>query len=546
MTAWLLRVEGVNFAATLYDTNDLSTVRGASIGLLHAGDLAEAIARDIGAVAVPVFSGASQAAICFTAPAGLADIPAAIAAAAEKRLARPGAKGEPFPHLDFIAVAVPLGDGANAEEAALERATARTRQRQFRRFTTPAIPFSATARQADALDGFRPATHELKMRQRVLGSERQLPAPLPVSGSVRARKDYGRDARQGFYRMEIALGQTLGDAILGMGNEALSFTDDLEAMVEDGPTTLPLAVANKIAVVYADGNGFGDARAAAGSTSAFSAIVRPLQRALLARLLRPLAAGARGSLQSAFALDDGGHFGLRFETLLWGGDEMCFVMPAWLATGFVGNFLSAQPWEVGKVTLTHALGVAIADRKTPIRQLQYIAKESADSAKEAGLRDRNSVTFDIFESLAPPDDDLSKARVSLYGAAASDDDFPKRLAFDGAGYDDLMKRLTAITADFPRSQIYAALRAARLADGGNLLGAEAQVASDAGLAAYGRRAGRDSALGMDALILPARATAAPTKPDSLPPVLDLARIALLWDYVEPLPGLLDYFASEAS
>lgn len=565
MTRWLLRVEGVNFSSTLYDTNDLSTVRGASIALLQVEKVAEDIADRIGTQRKAVFAGASQAAVTFIAPAGL-DVPAAVATAAEARLSQPGRAEEPFPHLDIIVQAVPLGTEGNAEEVALERATALTRLRQFKRFTTPPVRFEPNARHADDLDGFRPATAELKNRYNLLGSANELARakPLRVSQSVKARKAYGRLARQAFYRLDIALGEKLADEVLrekpedevlGKTGVGLTFTDDLQAIVERGrdpnspfsEVALPLQIQNKIAVIYADGNGFGAAREEINSTAEFSAKVRPLQRKLLARLLRRLAKGAFESKNEAFALREGQRLGLRFETLLWGGDEMCFVMPAWLAIGFVGAFLSEDPWQVAGVKLTHALGVAIADRKTPIRQLQYIAKTSADAAKEADLRHCNSVTFDIFESLAPPDDDLGRARASLFGVSARESNFANQLAFKGDHYLELVKHLTRITGanGFPRSQIYAALRAARLAGGEDLLGREAQAASDRSLLVYAQRAGRDGEIKVEELRLPGGKPPVLSAASAPPSVLDLARIALLWDYVSPQPGILDILLPEA-
>ena len=47
MPDWLLRVEAVNFAATMDDTSDLSTQRGASLVALDAG---EAVRAGVGAV----------------------------------------------------------------------------------------------------------------------------------------------------------------------------------------------------------------------------------------------------------------------------------------------------------------------------------------------------------------------------------------------------------------------------------------------------------------------------------------------------------------
>ena len=194
-----------------------------------------------------------------------------------------------------------------------------------------------------------------------------------------------------------------------------------------------------------------------------------------------LAAGALGNWPDTFAVADSYRgqpvLGLRFETILWGGDELAFVMPAWLATTFVeGFFRHSAGWTINNdrtgesFQLTHAVGVAIGHVKVPIRQLRTIAKDAADAAKEAGLRSVNSVTFEIFESLHPPDDDLGRWRKSVFGDSVDDNELAKKLALPG-DFSKVLARFEAIVRGesrkegfrpgFPRSQIYTALRKLR-------------------------------------------------------------------------------------
>ena len=68
-TPYLLRVEAVNFHHFLYDTEDLSTIRGGSLLLLNAADLIAKEALPQAGATEPerVASGASQAIFRFTA-----------------------------------------------------------------------------------------------------------------------------------------------------------------------------------------------------------------------------------------------------------------------------------------------------------------------------------------------------------------------------------------------------------------------------------------------------------------------------------------------
>lgn len=85
---------------------------------------------------------------------------------------------------------------------------------------------------------------------------------------------------------------------------------------------------------------------------------------------------------------------IRLETLLWGGDEMLFVVPAWLGMDFLQRFFEcSRTWTLadGKAELTHAAGIVFCQAKTPIRIIQQLAKDLADRVKEAKDAEGNDV-----------------------------------------------------------------------------------------------------------------------------------------------------------
>ncbi len=549
--SWICHFEGVNFAATLADTNDLSTMRGASLALLKLDVLAKEALDAAGFKPDQVFSGASQCAFRFEAAGGEEALVKAFDKEL-KRIAAEAAQPVPLRHLSFVHGIAPLaGEGREAEERALKTARARALARQHRQWTvTP--PALTGATDADPFDRVSPAVEKIKLpkgKSRTLplnGEDEQRPHDeVRVSTSVAARRKYGRTQRQQFYADELGADAT--SYILGKGDDRLVFTDSIEDIVDDPPSALKVSLNRKVALVYADGNSFGAAREKLG-TPAFSAEVKKLQKAMLAGMLEWLAAGARHKdeeIRQAFRVVDAHKHGpgLRFETLLWGGDETMFVMPSWLATAFVELFFDLTgEWKIGGQKLTHALGIVIANAKTPVRQLQKIAKEAADAAKDLGLRGENSATFEIFESLAPPDVSIVPMRKHLYGIDNDDDlnYLTQQLALPGDKFGEAMRLIERLSGDggFPRSQIYAALRKARQASQ-SLMDRDSEQAVLREFDLYARRAGRklklsgsNSGFDKSQLALPL------TSINKRETMVNLLMLTQLWDYASPLGGAL--------
>lgn len=509
--AYIVRAEGVNFAATLDDTQDLSTIRGSSLALLAIGDAVEAaLARAGASDPRRIFVGASQAAYGFRAPAGAGETVRNQVAAA---LAARGPNGEPFDHLSFV---VDVVEGNDQE--ALDRAEAHNRARQFRQWTVPLPSFLPSAAGFDSRDRARPAVEKDREAPGEADGE-----PILVSPSVAARRSYGRRMRQAFYRTQAK------DAA-----EGLAFCDSFQDIVGDPPEGLPLSLPFRMALVYADGNGFGAIRDRLGA-EAFSTILEPLRQELLRRVLAWYHAGLNADARRfAFAGDDG-EARLRLETLLWGGDELMFVMPSWLVFDFLEGFFDATAgWMAGREPLTHSVGVVVCHHKVPIRQARALAKDIADALKEAArerdLGKRNAMAIEIFESLMPPQDGLSAYRSRLYGTTEA---LALDLAFPGEGFAELRERCRVFAGKgesvhaLPRSQLSRALGAARNA-GPSLAAPAASEAAERTLADYARRVRGSPDF---AAMVPALPRLAGTPPRPL--ALELALLAGVWDYADP-------------
>lgn len=582
MAKVLVRAEGVNFAATVFDTNDLSTIRGASLALLRMDGLIRSSLEAKFANVTEYFAGASQAAYVVTGdqPDLAEQIRQTVNTALRTGKAWDGEKAPPIqavlPHLTIMVDAIPVeGAGLEAEENALTYAEAANKARQFRSWTVDAQAINPTAEDMDYLDGRRPGVRRIDLPKDKVLVPTATATSMAKSDSVRVspaterRRAFGRDQRQRFYRSE--LGDQLFKQVFTV-DERTPVVNEVRHLVEDAGSGVPVAIRNKIAVVYADGNDFGKARVKVGAKE-FSAKLKPMRRDLLRRLLDWMIAGVNdANYMEKFGVETKkGHdqYGLRLETLLWGGDEMAFTMPAWLAYPFAVRFIEAtKHWEpIGGVRLTHAIAIAIADRKTPLRQLRAIAHDAADIAKEAGLRGEDSLTIDIFESNVPSEGDLgviNQTRAEQFGLLPGDDGhalgLERKLAFTAEYIEGLSAKMAtlsgkAVGEGFPRSQIYGALRKARevtrKANDGTadptVLAGQIANAVKAHFEAYRKRAGGHEAM---KLLAAHRLQFAPVLGDEAdtwtPSALEIAQIARLWDYIHPFDVALETIgASEA-
>ena len=417
MPQYLLRIEGVNFATTLYDTSDLSTIRGASLALLRVDDAVRALFAEHGTTATLRFAGASQAAFTFDAR----DQEAASDIAGDIRKGLAG--HDVYKYLSFVVDAVPITDS----KAALTAVEARNRTRQFRQWTVDLPAFSPATPACDERDRMRPASTKIRVPPKdqvdVFPGDAANDPPdfveQPASCSVEARRSYGRRERQQFYSKEVKAAA-----------KGLHFTDSFADIVGKLPEPLPpLSLRNKIAVVYADGNKFGSMKGRSAETiERFAAHLKNKRCELLTAILEGFRRAIADPVQKQrFAVPDSRKpefYGLRFETLMWGGDEFLFVMPSWLALSFADAcFRWINDWEFDGQRLTHSMGVAICHHKTPIRQAKAVAEALADSCKTvmASAAPCNAVSFAIFESYMPQDTNLDDYRNRLFGARNRED-----------------------------------------------------------------------------------------------------------------------------
>lgn len=537
MKHWLLRYEAVDFENSLFDSSQLSAIRGASLTFLYSAHLVERlISERAGSSARTIYAGASQGAFCFSASEEAAR---RLKADIEAALSSPDSETGCHQHMAYV-VALTQGNDHNALVRAEALCNAAAAQKAFL-----------------ALPAFR--------RDQTKPGERRDPRPaLPeggISAAIRDRAEFGRRQRQDFYQK--FLGQ-------GAKGPSFDFTDEFEEITQganrlhqritgetETPSKLPLSLHNKMAVFFADGNAFGKHRDRAinrakdlSGLTTLSADLVKLQQELLKAITAWLQDHYNPDEENAWFARDrrDGILRARFETLMWGGDEMVFVLPSWLAFDFAELFFSTvTDWKVDGNPLTFSAGMVICDRKTPISQAKAVAEDLSNAskkiAKDAGDYGLNTLQIEIFEGLSLPEHDVDNFRARLYfhGRAIDDDEEQKRqtnmqLTIKGEDVRGLASRIIELQKKLPRSQVQKLLnigsregvaykRTARADKGETEERPEHKQLKEA-LKTYLKRAGSESELDPKELSV---LKPIDGKPASL--AIDIAMIARLWDYV---------------
>jgi hypothetical protein len=485
----VLWIEGVDFAETLFDSEKLSIIRGASRTLEEMPPYVSKIVENAFPGFTVIASGASMAGYVVS---GTDTQVLQVRSDIDEGLSQTpgdGLKDPPFRHMRFHTAHISC---ATEEEVprAIEQARAVIRLAQLRE---PGVrhDFPATdVKPCPPYDSIRPATEDV-----VLPSGKSV-----LSSASAARWRFGRAQRQ---QMLVA---NLRDRAL---------VDDFQEMVYKPPNLaggkpLPISVRNKIAVFMADGDKFTELRnrikATLNSTpkglEVFSSALNRRTKELLKHLVEAMEAHekAGGDAKKAVSievLDSTRHRGkrdvnellketplLRIETLMVGGDDTLFVVPAWLGWWLAVNFFTcANGWAIdtkdmkdvglegvtppADAKLLFSAGMVIAPVKTPIRALKAAAWDLMQIAKDSG----GGLEIEVLESLEPPAAGIIDYRDRLLGdswreAEGADRKRKSRLTISRADVSGAFTTIAGLTidgTDVPFSQLHHALRQARRA-----------------------------------------------------------------------------------
>jgi hypothetical protein len=422
--ATYILVEAVNIYANVFDTSQLSVIRGGSYLLAKAiQDIADGCVGRL----EPLSVGASSGLFRVKDPETAGEI--------EGLLRRFLDQHETFGLFTFC---IEFCTCDNLREAK-EILKAKVRFRQLRQLTK--VPDRAEWAKCNA-EGIRlvPCGREGK-RAAIPGPQGSNPEET-LSTSVARRRTAGRGLRAGIYfdllgadrgakprQQEPCDG--LNVAAQAVPSEELchrldrtGFTEELETLARcDGFRALN----HKVAVIYLDGNGFGRIQRTHVKNPIqqiqFDACIGRQRRAWLATLLKSLLNGTyeRVRLTETKASETKGDI-LRLETLLWGGDEMTLVVPAWLGLDVLQLFYAVSAdWRFATEKLTHAGGIVLCNAKTPIARTRALAQTLADDVKawsKGENRSDNRFDYLVLESIDyPVEPTLADFRRGRYGYA---------------------------------------------------------------------------------------------------------------------------------
>lgn len=427
--AHLLRIEAVNLDTVLEDTDQLSVIRGGGLMALEAvGGFAGKpvplpparwtrwlpfLRRWLGRTtqAELISGGASVGLYRLQLPPDPSAEPhRELVAHVAARLA------EDYPHHCFVVDLEPFPDGADEFKSARERVIAKNRLRQLQQPSLALPEIDASPHGPCARDDLRPAAAAQHLRRTALGTR---PGKLWLSPSVFERYRCGRERKRGF----------LNDLVAPRLGRALDYTEDFEQLAGDFPQDRRLQ--NKLAVLYFDGNDFGKHQSRCDSPDVLQTFDQTLRDHRI-RLLQDLIGHLAGR-PDAFArpYDRAGKLdaaaeasALRFELLLWGGDELLFVVPAWLGLkALFTAWRSMAGWTWQDQPLTQAGALIFCDHKTPIDRMTALARELAERVKahdRGAGRQENLFDYLILESIDFPAEPLRAYFARRYpGLAAS-------------------------------------------------------------------------------------------------------------------------------
>jgi hypothetical protein len=347
MPTFLIQVEAVNLSNVVYDTHDLSTIRGGSFMLLTA--IQEMAAAFQGRM-TSITTAASQGLFTVDESAqSIHSLEQAILADLETRTGG---------HATFLVASEP--DNGDFP-LVLARLQAQIRRQQWR-MPTVRVPADEAAADACFLDGWRPAVSAYRVdptRPRV-----------KISRATEFRRRYGRRVKDSIF--QAILSDPAYDENL--------CAKDLNRLASD-PSKGTLD--GKIALIHIDGNRFGSIRRALCTTpETRQAFDQQIQQGCREPFLRALLNYAKSD--PAFQTrDDEGNAALRIEILLWGGDEMTLVVPAWRGWKTIDLYYQqANTLCFQGVSLSHRAAIIFCHHNAPILQIRRMAEELLERTRE--------------------------------------------------------------------------------------------------------------------------------------------------------------------
>jgi len=414
-----MRIEATGFDHTVYDSNDISTIRGGSFLLL---DTVEQLGNCFPDRIEKITTGASVGLFRVKNGADPSDLKKDIVSHLNEVT-----EGHATFVLDFV-------DSEKQNFSEIRALlTARNRYSQMRQLDIPWGQGWHGSKAPCQVNGILPGVQE---------KNKEL-----MSASVLFRKDKGIPLRDKIY-----------EKIIG-ADSGLNFTDHLEELgtIENG--NVPENVNGKIAFIYLDGNKFGTIRQKYCQNK--DKLIE-YDEAIQNSFRSPVFKNVVDHMQTdPLSMTDDGK--IRLETLLWGGDEIEWVVPAWKGLDILRLFFKQALPEfpivsdgVGQtVPLTHAAGIVFCHCKAPILQIRKLARNLADIVKfdmksiPGSTDEGNLFHYLVLESFDMLEGDTQAFLEKFYRPCRYND-----LKIKGSEIAKIMSQISQLKQFFPRSKVY--------------------------------------------------------------------------------------------
>lgn len=396
-------LEGQNFAASILDTQDLSTIRGGSLlmrDLVTSAD--KRLAQFFPDKVQPATLGGSFGIWHVDAPAKTVQ---EVLPQLHADLTREDAR-----HLGFGLVAVTddgPGDGTGfaRQRKRIRAALQRARLSENR---LPYPDLNSAGQGVCEIDFVRPTS---KRARKITGAGEY----KSISQAVADRREAGMKGKQKLLREEIAENTLEKAAREALKRDGRPFAMQI-ASISERFADRPLLKSNlqdKICVIALDGNGFGKIQDAALDASdrietqkAFDDALASMRRTLVADVFDlVIAEGCEGPPTPEEAevrkeLKDVISPVIRFELLLWGGDEIMFIVPGrvgWRILEQIGHSVARMEFNAADLNLdqaafdnskvTFSVGAVFCHHNAPIARVKKLADDLCGHIKGLKRKD---------------------------------------------------------------------------------------------------------------------------------------------------------------
>ncbi len=291
------------------------------------------------------------------------------------------------PHYKHATIVVDLLENTGPTNYQTDRDSLQTLN-HWQQMQAPSLAICKQGIQSCAIDKVRPACKKRDLKDKYKEDDY-------ISESVNQRRNYGRKQKKMFYQYiaNKVAEKTKEETDLQLVKELSkkTFTLDLTALSQSPEHGI---LHGKVAYIYIDGNGFGKIQKCSKTASkqrSFDQNSRLGREALLTHILKQIISDSNWQTEQEKEI--------RLETLLWGGDEIIWVVPAWQGWWMINEFykLAEQYIQHDNNPLYHASGLVFCHHNAPIHRINALARKLADYGKEAS-REENYIAYQVLES----------------------------------------------------------------------------------------------------------------------------------------------------